>query len=165
MSACRMPMSAYAKGRLTCRHAAGRPRRVRAVEVLQWNFHHNFYHGKREEFMTVVYEDYRPIDVGDTGKPFAPLFQMIDPTSGQLVPFPLTGVTISMKMKEQESGVLKVCSGPWTIDDALGGKAHYAWQSTDVDTAGIWLIQVACTNGAGQVVHADVKVLSIQAIF
>ncbi len=113
----------------------------------------------------MIYEDYSPIYVGDTGKPFAPLFQMIDPTSGQLVPFPLTGLTISMKMKEQESGVLKVCSGPWTIDDALGGKAHYAWQSTDVDTAGIWLIQVACTNGAGQVVHADVKVLSIQAIF
>ncbi len=113
----------------------------------------------------MITEDYSPVYTGDTGKPFAPIFQEIDPTSGQPVAVNLTGLTLSMKMKEQETGVLKVCSGPWTIDDALGGKAHYNWQANDVNTSGTWLLQVACTDGSGNVRHADVKVLEIKAIF
>lgn len=113
----------------------------------------------------MVYEDYSPLWLGDTGTPFAPVFQKVDPTSGQLVAFNLTGLTISMKMKEQESGVIKVCSDTWTIDNAAGGQAHYGWQAGDVNTAGIWLLQLTCTNGTGQVVHADVKVLEIKATF
>lgn len=115
--------------------------------------------------MTTIYEDYSPIYVGDTGKPYAPVFQTINPNTGDLEPVPLAGLTLSMKMKEQETGVIKVCSGPWTIDDAAGGLAHYDWQAGDVDTAGIWLLQVLCTNGAGKVVHADVKYLEIKAVF
>lgn len=115
--------------------------------------------------MSTIYEDYSPLWQGDTGTPFAPMFQKIDPTSGDLVPVNLTGLTLSMKMKEKETGVIKVCSGPWTIDDAAGGQAHYDWQDSDVDTAGIWLLQVLCTNGAGKVIHADVKYLEIKETF
>jgi hypothetical protein len=108
--------------------------------------------------MTV--DDYSPIHVGDTGAPFAPIFQQRD-VNGNLIPYPLTGLTISMKMQEINLNTIKTCTGPWTTDDAPGGKAHYQYQATDVDTPGNWTMFIKFTNAQNQVVHSDEKELQI----
>lgn len=85
-------------------------------------------------------DDYSPILQGDTGNPFNAQF-LFDNGS----PKPLTGATFSMKMQLIEAlgpvgivGTVKICSGPWIIDDAANGKAHYQYQPADVDTPGKW---------------------------
>jgi hypothetical protein len=113
--------------------------------------------------VAAVHEDYTPIYQGDTGTPFAPVFQKIDPNSGNPVPVPLNGLTLSMKMKEQETGEIKTCAAAWVIDNATAGQAHYPWQAGDVDTPGIWQVQITCTDSAGKPVHSDVKLLEIKA--
>jgi len=101
-----------------------------------------------------VVDDYSPIYVGDTGIPFAPVFQHMDGST-----FNLSGATVTMKMQDQD-GNLKTCNGTWTVDDAVNGKAHYTWQSADVSTAGVWNLYITITI-AGSPVHADMKQLQI----
>lgn len=103
---------------------------------------------------TITIDDFSPISTGDVLVPFSPQFQHKDGT-----PFNLTGATFAMKM-QNEQGTVKTCSGPWTIDDAQNGKAHYQWQAADVNTAGIWTLYVTITIG-GQPVHADQKTLEV----
>lgn len=102
-----------------------------------------------------IIEDYSPIYTGDVAVPFAPVFQHKDGSVVNLV-----GATINMKMQDQD-GNLKICSGTWTIDDAVNGKAHYQWQTADVNTAGNWNLYVTITIGTLPV-HADVKPLEIK---
>jgi len=111
---------------------------------------------------TIPIDDYSPMTVGDTGKPFAPGFVQKQP-DGTLGPFDLTGLTITMKM-QGEDGTVKTCDPTkWTIDDAPNGKAHYQWQAADVNAAGMWNLYIVCTNAGGQPVHADMKLLQIKA--
>jgi hypothetical protein len=107
---------------------------------------------------TLVADDYSPIYVGDTLKTFAPVF--ISKTTKAAID--LTGLTITMRMLNTDDGTVKVCSGTWTIDDATNGKAHYQYQSGDVDTAGTWDMQMKLTDGSGKFVHGDIKVLEIE---
>lgn len=104
--------------------------------------------------MSTIIEDYTPMSVGDTGVPFSPVFVHKDGT-----PVDLTNTTISMKIIN-DLGTVKTCSGTWTIDDATNGKAHYDWQSNDVNMDGDWQIYVVITNSLGPI-HADTKPLTI----
>jgi hypothetical protein len=106
---------------------------------------------------TLIIDDYSPIYVGDTGNPYAPTFRHKEDS-----PVDLTGATLALKMQD-EGGNVKTCAGTWTIDDAQNGVAHYAWQSADVNSAGIWQLFVTITIG-GKPVHADVKTLEIKAV-
>jgi hypothetical protein len=101
-------------------------------------------------------DDDSPIYVGDTGAPFAPQFVHKDGS-----PVSLIGATITMKMEDQyNASNVKICAGPWTIDDASNGKSHYQYQASDVDTVGTWIRFITITIG-GLPVHADTKVLQI----
>jgi hypothetical protein len=101
-------------------------------------------------------DDYSPVYCGDLGSPFAIQFLHKDGT-----PVNLAYATISMKMENQDSPLtVKTCSGTWTIDDAINGKAHYQWQTADVSTVGMWMLYVKITIG-GLPVTADPKILEI----
>ena len=104
-----------------------------------------------------ITEDYSPIYIGDTQAIFAPQFFNKNGT-----PVNLSGCTISMTMELYSSiastvavGTTKTCSGTWVIDDATNGKAHYPFQSADVNVSGVWNLWVVITNGSGSPVHAD----------
>jgi len=112
--------------------------------------------------MATQLDDLSQISVGATGAPFNPSFKTLD-ASGNVVPFPLVGCTISMKMQgvsASDSSTLIVCAGVWTITDAANGVASYAYTSTDVATAGVWTMYITITKG-GKPVHADTKTLVI----
>jgi len=117
---------------------------------------------------TIVVENYSPIFAGDTSQEFLPVFQTTD-VYGNTIPFPLVGVTISMKMggpngETGPDGSIKTCSGTWTILDAENGKASYQWQTADVNTVGEWWLYITLTDGNGRPVHGDVKPLEILPI-
>lgn len=99
-------------------------------------------------------DDFSPMYVGDTLVPFAPVFQHRDGSAVDL-----TGTSISMKMTSTTGP--KTCTGAWIIDNATAGKAHYNWQTADVDTPGIWTLYVVITL-SGAFVHADTKTLEIK---
>lgn len=101
-----------------------------------------------------IVDDYSPVYTNDTYARLAP--QFID-ADGY---FDLTGATISMKMQNQDTGVVNTCTGTWIIDDAATGRAHYQYQAADVATAGIWILYVTITIG-GKPIHADQRLLQI----
>lgn len=103
--------------------------------------------------MTVV-EDYSPVSLGDTGAPFAPIFQHKDGS-----PVDLTNAIISMIMVSEFGDVVH-CVGPWTIDNAQAGQAHYQFQSADVAKDGMWSLFITITIN-GRPLHADTKLLQI----
>lgn len=102
-------------------------------------------------------DDFTPIFQGDTGNPFAIQVLHADGTAENL-----TGATITMKMELMvlvggiltPTGTVQTCNGPWTIDDASNGKAHYQWQSSDVATTGVWGLYPVVTIGSLPV-HLD----------
>lgn len=106
--------------------------------------------------VTLPDEDFSPIYVGDTGSQFAPVFVDVDNNA-----IDLSNATISTRMTNQY-GVTKVWdSANWVIDNAAGGTAHYQYESTDVDTAGVWTVQTTITvNGKPR--HADERILVIE---
>lgn len=107
--------------------------------------------------MSTIQEDFSPIYQSDTGAAFAPQFLHADGT-----PVNLTGATISMKMQSQDTPATVItCTGTWTIDDAVNGKAHYAYAPTDVATVGMWILFVVVTIG-GKPAHADSRLLEIK---
>lgn len=105
---------------------------------------------------TLPVESYSPIYVGDTGSIFAPLF--LDDANNTI---DLTGATFSTRMI-QGATVKTWDPTKWIIDDAPGGKAHYPFQATDVDTAGEWLMQTTITIGS-LLRHTDKRVLDIRS--
>lgn len=105
-----------------------------------------------------ITDDFSPMLAGDTSVFFAPVFKH----KGDGSPVPLSDVTISMKMQNRQLGLTTICSGEWTIDDAVNGQAHYQWQTADVATPGLWTLFVALTNTiTGGFVHADSRSLLI----
>jgi len=66
----------------------------------------------------------------------------------------LIGATITMKLHNTATGVIKVCNGIWIVDSNDSGKAYYQYQAGDVDTAGSWEIWVTITKN-GLPVHVD----------
>jgi hypothetical protein len=100
-------------------------------------------------------DDFSPMVAGDTLTPLSVQFSYTDGT-----PINLTGATLSLVL--ESAGTRKVGAGTWTIDNAAAGQAHYTWQSTDINQAGIWLLQVAITIG-GATLHCDVRTLEIEA--
>lgn len=104
---------------------------------------------------TLPVESYSPVYVGDTGAIFAPL--ILDDANNTIN---LTGATLSTRMV---SGTTVKTWDPtkWVIDDAAGGRAHYNYQATDVDTPGRWLVQTAIAIG-GKPLHTDVRELLIE---
>ena len=109
--------------------------------------------------MSTVPDDFSPRVCGDTLKPFCPSFVTLD-AQGAVVPYALTGLTLSMEMVS-ESGQVKTCNGTWTTVDASGGKAQYHYQAGDVDTPGTWTKHIKFTDGNGEVQHTELKVLEI----
>ena len=113
--------------------------------------------------MTVVpMDDYSPIFVGDTGNPL--VIEVLHINGFESI----IGATISMKLFNATTNVVKTCSGPWTIDPSDNGKASYAYQAGDVDTAGSWQMWITITIG-GKNIHVDdgagnPKVLVIEAL-
>lgn len=103
-------------------------------------------------------EDYSPIFCGDTGAPFAPVFQTLD-ENGKTIAYDLTGTSISTIAVDAD-GTIKTWNGTWTTDDAVNGRAHYNYQSVDVDTAGIWKVYTILTKN-GKPLHAQMKLLQI----
>jgi hypothetical protein len=110
----------------------------------------------------IVQDDFSPMYVGDTLRPFAPVFAQKQ-ADGTYTAVNIAGATITMKMQGTDSitsGTTKTCNGTWSIDDAANGKAHYAWQTADVNTAGLWALYVTISIG-GLPVHGDFKLLQI----
>ncbi len=101
-------------------------------------------------------EDYSPIAPGDTLVPFSPQFLHKDGT-----PVDLTGCSLTMEMRNQDSGNIRTGTGVWTIDDATNGKAHYHYSAADVETAGFYDLVITITKD-GETIHADTKVLEIR---
>jgi hypothetical protein len=109
--------------------------------------------------MPVVADDFSPVYQGDFGAKFAPQFLYDDGTAYNLI-----GATITSKMQlvgeingviGATLGTVKTCNpSNWTIDDAINGKTHYQYQSTDVDTVGVWDIYITITI-SGLPVHPD----------
>lgn len=106
-------------------------------------------------------DDFSPMFRGDTGNPLRPQFWIWDNDLKKYVPRDLTGLTPSLKMIDAD-GQEKNCTGDWTIDNELQGQAHYQWQSTDVDTVGVWTLFIALTDSDSRVVHADTRTLTIK---
>jgi hypothetical protein len=106
--------------------------------------------------ITPVVDDYTPIFVGDNGLVFAPQFLHKQNNT----PVDLNGAVLSTRMTNQY-GVTKIWnSGLWAIDDAANGIAYYTYQASDVDTAGMWTVQVQI-NINGEIMHADPRLLQI----
>jgi len=102
-------------------------------------------------------DDYSPVYVGDTQARFAPQFLHKDNT-----PVNLAGCTITMTMELYSNiastvavGTSKACSGAWVIDDAANGKAHYQFQSADVNVSGVWNLWLVVTDSNSNPIHAD----------
>lgn len=108
--------------------------------------------------MNIIPDDFSPIYQGDTLTPFAP--QFVESVNGIIQPYNLSGLTITMKMVN-EAGTVINCAGPWFIDNATTGNAHYPWQSADVSTPGTWTLYVKLTNGTGSFAHVLTKTLEI----
>jgi hypothetical protein len=96
----------------------------------------------------VPIDDYSPIYVGDTGKPLSIYVAHKNGFEHIL------GSAISMKLKNVDTGVVKTCTGSWTIDSNDNGKASYQYQASDVDTAGSWQIWITITIN-GNPIHVD----------
>jgi|SRR5580765_4112926 len=104
---------------------------------------------------TITADDYSPIYANDVEVPLSIQFLHKNDQS----PVSLSGATITMKMQNTD-GIIKICNGTWTIDDTTNGKAHYQWQTADVNTIGNWMLYVTITI-SGAPVHADAKPLEI----
>lgn len=115
--------------------------------------------------MATIIEDYSPLSVGDTMKPFACVFQDIDPVTGRPRAVSLSGLTITMRMRdvEDETSVWD-CAGTWTVDGVSDGQAHYDWTADDVATAGIYELQITLTNEDDQTLHSDIKRIAITPV-
>lgn len=107
-------------------------------------------------------DDFSPMFQGDTAIPFTPQFWKWNGDTNAYVALDISNYTPSMKMVSGTT--TKTCAGIWTKPDPTNGKASYAWQSTDVDTAGTWILYIALTDGSNKVVHADTKELEIKGI-
>lgn len=114
--------------------------------------------------MTIVpVDDYSPVYAGDTLKPF--VICVLHKNGFES----LLGATISMHMQNvDDPSIIKTCSGPWVVDVLDNGRASYAYQATDVDTAGQWRMWVKIVIG-GKTVHLDdgagnTKILVIEAL-
>lgn len=63
----------------------------------------------------------------------------------------LTGAILSMKLVNQMTGQVIICSGTWVIDNASQGLAHYPWQVGDTAVAGVWdAYVVAAYSGSNE---------------
>lgn len=93
-------------------------------------------------------DDFSPIFVGDTGNPFS--IYVVHKNGFMSI----LGATITMKLFNATTNTIKTCSGSWTIDSNDNGKASYAFQAGDVDTAGSWQIWITITKG-GLPIHVD----------
>jgi hypothetical protein len=99
--------------------------------------------------VVVPIDDYSPIMQGDTGNPFS--IQVLHKNGYMSI----AGAVISMKMQNVDDlSTVKTCTGAWTIDPADNGKASYAYQAGDVNTAGSWYMWVKITIG-GKPIHLD----------
>lgn len=109
-------------------------------------------------------DDANRMTQGDTHTPYSVQVWTAQQVNNQwvLAPMNLTGLTPSMVMISAK-GAMKVCSGPWVVDNPGQGMMHYHWQSTDVDTPGIWTRYVKLTDTNSEYVHALPKDLDIQS--
>lgn len=117
--------------------------------------------------MTLVIQpdNFSPISVGDTLYPLSMQFWTYQASNGVQIPtaINLNGLTIGMKM-QNEAGTVKTAVNSWVIDDPANGFAHYTYNASDVDTAGVWTLYITLTNGSGQVAHALKKTLIIDGV-
>lgn len=113
-----------------------------------------------------VVEDYSPLSVGDTQKPFACVFQEIDPGTGRLRTVSLAGLTISMRMRdvEAEESEARNCAGTWVVDSESEGTAHYLWTADDVAASGIFELQITLTDAFDETLHSDIKRIEIAPV-
>jgi hypothetical protein len=113
--------------------------------------------------LTLVSDNYSPVTEGDTLINFVPQFGQY--VSGILQPFDLTDLTITMKMQNaNDTSIVQVGAGTWTIDNATQGQAHYVYGAADVAIPGIWNLFIKLTNSiSGAFVHTFVKTLEIEA--
>jgi len=93
-------------------------------------------------------DDYSPIFQNDTGNPFS---IYVAHKNGFMS---ILGATITMKLFNAATNVIKTCTGAWNIDSNDTGKASYTFQAGDVDTAGSWQIWITITKG-GLPIHVD----------
>jgi len=114
--------------------------------------------------ITLVADNFSPILQGDTLVNFTPQFAQY--VNGVLQAFDLTGLTISLRMQDPSSfSSAKNGLGTWTVDNAVAGQAHYAWNSADVSVPGSWILFIKLTNNStGAFVHSFVKTLEIVAV-
>src|SRR5437879_1947018 len=96
----------------------------------------------------VPINDYSPIYAGDVGNPFVIFVAQKNGFKS------IVGATITMHMRNIDTLVIKTCGPNWTIDPLDTGRASYAFQSGDVDTAGSWEMWITITI-SGKIVHVD----------
>lgn len=78
--------------------------------------------------------------------------------------FSLAGVNaanIVLKLKNPSTNTTKTGAGSWTITDAAAGKATYSVATADVNTSGIWEMQVYVPFPTGGQ-HFDIREIEIR---
>lgn len=104
-------------------------------------------------------DDFSPIFVGDSLKPFAPQIWTKDAT-GNYVPQPLSGFTLTLSIIDSSYKLIDTII--MTIDDATNGKAHCTIPSIDTSVPGTYMFFVKMTDGTGKFQRCDVKTLVVQ---
>ncbi len=76
----------------------------------------------------------------------------------------LTGLTagqITLRMKNEATGVAKSGAGTVTITNATAGIITYAWNAADTNTDGEWLLQWTLNWSGTSPQHSDLVMLVI----
>lgn len=112
--------------------------------------------------LIVPVDDYSPIRVGDTGNTLS--IQAIHKNGS----VDISSAVLSLKLRNVATGAIKTCTGPWTPNPTENWKSSYAFQASDVNTAGDWEIWIDAEI-AGKPLHLDdgagnPKVLQILAL-
>jgi predicted alpha/beta superfamily hydrolase len=67
----------------------------------------------------------------------------------------LSGATLALIIHNTQTNTDTAGAGAWTITNAAGGLATYAWASADSATPGTYLLYIKATYGGGGVAFAD----------
>lgn len=105
-------------------------------------------------------DDFSPRYVGD----LQPLTHYFTDHAGTA--FDLTGVNAAnmvLKLYNPSSATTKTGAGSWTITNAVGGVARYNMAAADVNTAGLWQMQVTIPFPTG-IQHMDIREIEIKAV-
>ena len=60
-------------------------------------------------------------------------------------PLPITGATITGRMRHTVTGETKDLAGSFSITDGPNGRCTYSWVESDTNTPGNWVVRLTAT--------------------